>query len=104
MEGQNAIKHGIKVDLSEQELVDCSGSLGNRGCKGGFPELGYIYVKDNGISSEKLYPYVGKDNACSKASHARSSVNLTGYHGINENEHALQAAVGKLTKLIHNFF
>lgn len=102
MEGQNAIKHGIKVDLSEQELVDCSVSYGNDGCKGGLMDYAFKYVKANGISSASLYPYVAKDEACAKSNHARTSLKVSGYNDVATNEKALQAAVGKSTELTIN--
>lgn len=55
---------GSSVDLSEQQLVDCSKSYGNQGCNGGFNYKGLAYVKDHGITTENAYPYKAKTQAC----------------------------------------
>lgn len=97
MEGQNAIKHSSKVDLSEQELLDCSGSYGNDGCGGGLMDYSFKYMQANGIASYSNYPYSGKKGSCLKASKARSSVKVTGYKNVAASETALKSAVGKYT-------
>ena len=51
--------------LSEQQIVDCSGSWGNHGCAGGWYHNAWKYVKSNrGIDSERSYLYEGYDGQC----------------------------------------
>jgi len=57
---------GQTVSLSEQQLVDCSGSYGNHGCNGGWPSSALNYVKDHGIASESEYPYRAVTGSCQK--------------------------------------
>ena len=48
----------MSVNLSEQNLVDCSSSYGNYGCNGGWPDSAYDYIiAKKGISSSTNYPY-----------------------------------------------
>ena len=54
------------VDLSEQQLVDCSRPQGNQGCNGGWPSSALKYVAANGIASQSEYPYAGRDQSCAK--------------------------------------
>ena len=48
------------VSLSEQQLLDCSGKYGNKGCYGGVPANAFKYVHSKGgICAEASYPYLG---------------------------------------------
>ena len=59
-----ALFKGQSVDLSQQQLVDCSKPQGNEGCNGGWPYLAFKYVIKNGITSSSSYKYIAKDQAC----------------------------------------
>ncbi|XP_031472517.1 uncharacterized protein LOC116244797 [Nymphaea colorata] len=58
------LRKSQKVDLSEQQLVDCSHLYGNLGCDGGFNVQGLAYVRDHGITDTASYPYVAKNGQC----------------------------------------
>lgn len=77
LEAANAITNGQLYDLSEQQLVDCSGPTGNEGCNGGLMNNAYDYLISAGGSCQtKDYPYTGRDGSCKKCT---PSVVVKGY-------------------------
>nr|BAN41206.1 cysteine proteinase 3 precursor, putative [Entamoeba invadens] len=52
------------MDLSEQQLVDCSTSVGNNGCSGGSLVMTFRYIKTNGIMAESDYKYTATETTC----------------------------------------
>ena len=64
MESAFALKNGTLIDLSEQQLVDCSTSYGNEGCNGGFMDYAFKYAQDHPMCVQSQYPYKGRDQAC----------------------------------------
>jgi C1A family cysteine protease len=116
LESYNALKTGKLVELSEQNLVDCSWIFhgisegSNNGCYGGYPNTAFRYVAHNkGIDTEFSYPYSGLDTACS---FNRSAVGakITGYKVLPQNETVMAAVVANVgplnvaIKVVSSFF
>ncbi|VDN00040.1 unnamed protein product, partial [Onchocerca ochengi] len=57
-------KRGVLIDLSPQNIVDCSRDYGNKGCDGGTVHGSFEYAKDHGIAQESKYPYVEIEQRC----------------------------------------
>jgi cathepsin L len=64
VEGAEFVKSGSVTSLSEQSLVDCSGSYGNQGCNGGLMDNAFKFIKAKGIPTETSYPYTARDGSC----------------------------------------
>ncbi|XP_039476106.1 cathepsin S-like [Oreochromis aureus] len=97
LEGQLAKSTGKLVDLSPQNLVDCSGKYGNHGCNGGFMTRAFQYVIDNhGIDSDASYPYTGRDDQC-HYNPATRAANCSSYQFLPEgDENALKQALATI--------
>uniref|UniRef100_A0A336MJU0 CSON002170 protein n=1 Tax=Culicoides sonorensis TaxID=179676 RepID=A0A336MJU0_CULSO len=66
--------HNKSYTLAEQELVDCETT--SHGCSGGWSDLALEYMRDNGLSFEKDYPYKGKDEKCHASNENKSPVKV----------------------------
>ena len=92
LEGAYAIANKKLYSLSEQELVDCSGSFGNEGCQGGLMDDAFMFVKQDGICKESAYPYEAENERCNKT--CTPVFKISGYTDVpTSNEDALQIAV-----------
>ena len=67
MEGAWAISTGQLVNLSEQQLVDCSTSYINFGCNGGQMDHAFEYAIDTGMCLDTEVPYTAKSGSCTSA-------------------------------------
>uniref|UniRef100_A0A665TPM9 Cathepsin S-like n=1 Tax=Echeneis naucrates TaxID=173247 RepID=A0A665TPM9_ECHNA len=94
LEGQLARKTGKLVDLSPQNLVDCSSKYGNQGCNGGYMHRAFQYVIDNhGIDSDASYPY---QQQC-RYNPAYRAANCSNYSFLPQgNEETLKQAVATI--------
>jgi cathepsin L len=72
VEGDHAIRAGVLQSLSEQELLDCTGS-GSR-CGGGSPIAALrTVIAEGGLATEAAYPYTSVAGSC-KASTAVATI------------------------------
>uniref|UniRef100_A0A3B3Z884 Cathepsin S, ortholog 1 n=1 Tax=Periophthalmus magnuspinnatus TaxID=409849 RepID=A0A3B3Z884_9GOBI len=100
LEGLLAKTTGKLVDLSPQNLVDCSGKYGTQGCNGGRPHYALQYVIDNqGIDSEASYRYKGKDRTC-RYRPAYRAANCSEYYFVDRDELSLKQAVATIGPII----
>nr|AGL33706.1 cathepsin L3 [Sinonovacula constricta] len=98
LEGQHAKKTGKLISLSEQQLVDCSGSFGNQGCNGGLMDQAFEYIKSvGGIESEDQYPYVAEVEDKCYFNRSLEVAEVTGYVDVKSgDESALQEALATI--------
>lgn len=85
------------MDISEQELVDCSQRYGNEGCDGGWMLSSFDYIKIKGISKLTDYPYIDGEQECKLSPDNINSANITitDYNFLGGTENDLKKAVGE---------
>jgi C1A family cysteine protease len=95
MEGAWAIHSSELVSLSEQQLVDCSKSYGNMGCRGGLMDDAFQYVIDNGgLDTEEDYHYTAQDGTCDEDKQENHIVTFSSFVDVIPNdEDQLKSAV-----------
>merc|ERR1712168_1024967 len=80
LEGQWKKKTGRLPSLSEQQMVDCSGRYGNYGCRGGWYQSCWRYVRDvGGNQAESTYRYTARQGRC-RFNRGQVVAKVTGYH------------------------
>ncbi|XP_036411106.1 cathepsin S-like [Megalops cyprinoides] len=97
LEGQMKKQTGKLVPLSPQNLVDCSTSYGNHGCKGGYLSKAFNYIIGNkGIDSDSFYPYKFREGKCRYSVKGRAAY-CSGFRILPRgNEKALQYAAANI--------
>ena len=84
------------LELSVEQVVDCSDSYNNQGCGGGLPDWVFEYVWDNGLMTEADFPYQNGKGFCDEDS-KKYVVKLTHYYDVTHlNPDQLKAAVGQV--------
>jgi len=95
IEGEWSLKHHKLYNLSEQELVDCSGYLGNQGCDGGTMDNAFKYVIQNGLCLNVSYPYTASEGQCQNQT-CTKQVHIDKYYDVPQNsEVQLERAIAK---------
>jgi C1A family cysteine protease len=84
IEGAYKITTGTLLSFSEQQLVDCSSSLGNQGCDGGEMDAAFTYAESTPLETEDAYPYTASDGSCN-ADASQGKVTVTGFSDVTPN-------------------
>lgn len=83
------------INLSEQQIVDCSTSYGNQGCNGGLMSYSFNYLKNQPIMLESDYTYTARKGTC-KHSASKGKFKVTSYTNLPKNDpNALMQAIQK---------
>ncbi|KAM7341336.1 cathepsin L4 [Cochliomyia hominivorax] len=97
IEGQVFKRTGRILNLSPQQIVDCSVSHGNQGCTGGSLRNTLRYLQDTGgLMRSKDYKYVSKKGSCQFVPEL-AVVNVTSWAILPaKDEKAIEAAVAHI--------
>lgn len=67
--------------LSDQQIIDCSGSYGNNGCSTGNSGNVYDYIRDIGITGGGNYTFKAKEGQC-KYNSSMENATCTNYRWV----------------------
>ncbi|OCT66463.1 cathepsin S [Xenopus laevis] len=87
-------KTGKLLTFSPQELVDCSSTEGNNGCRDGYLMYSFSYMRKYGLRQESAYPYEGKEGKCTRKRRSNVGVVKRFYRIPSGNGDSLLKAVG----------
>ena len=85
LEGINKISQKSSEKLSEQQLIDCSSSKGNKGCSGGNITNAFDYIKGEDLCTEANYNYTGKTESCKAWYRCFTSFMMKKYEAVPQN-------------------
>jgi len=94
-ESANFLSKGDLKSVSEQQLVDCSGSYGNQGCNGGLMDNAFKYYLGSGKGAvlEDDYPYTARGGTC-KASGKTIAITISKFTDVKQKDESdLQKSV-----------
>jgi cathepsin L len=92
LEGAWQIAKGALLDLSEQQLVDCSGPAGNQGCNGGLMSNSFKWIGTNkGITNQAQYGYTARQGSCK--TNVTSVATVSGFKALKADENDLATAI-----------
>jgi len=95
LEGAWAKARGTLPNLSESQIVDCSGRYGNHGCQGGRYQSSWQYLQScGGDESEQAYPYVPRKGWC-RFNRGQVVARVSGYQNVR-GESSLTSAIGSV--------
>lgn len=80
-----SIKTGKKVNLSQQQLVDCDKT--SDGCYGGMLHTAMDYIQSNGLESNEDYKYTGDENSSCKYKSEAIVTKISDYEKCFEDSH-----------------
>ncbi|KAK6238368.1 hypothetical protein QUC31_003837 [Theobroma cacao] len=89
MEGITKLTNGKLISLSEQELVDCDTKGEDQGCQGGLMDDAFEFIEKNqGLTTEAIYPYKGVDGTCNTNKEANHATKINGQEDVPANSEA----------------
>ncbi|KAK6287175.1 hypothetical protein POUND7_013354 [Theobroma cacao] len=89
MEGITKLTNGKLISLSEQELVDCDTKGEDQGCQGGLMDDAFEFIEKNqGLTTEAIYPYKGVDGTCNTNKEANHATKINGHEDVPANSEA----------------
>lgn len=100
LEGAISIQKKSKADVSVQQIIDCASKYNtgsvyvSKGCDGGYLEEAFMYAKEFPLTTNKAYPFTGKNQECKLAPNMESTkVNVKGIYQVGKNYEQISRAL-----------